>query len=119
NILDNTSTGTHNVSLQVVDDPTVGSTPVSPRKKLDFGLGLLFGLIVGVVGAVLRQLLDTSVRTDEALQEVVGAPVLATINFDPNAKSQPLLVGEATHSPRGEAVRRLRTNLQFVGAART
>lgn len=119
NVLDNTSTGTHNVSLQVVDDPTVGSTPVSPRKKLDVGLGLIFGLIVGVVGAVLRQLLDTSVRTDEALQEVVGAPVLATINFDPEAKSQPLLVGETTHSPRGEAVRRLRTNLQFVSAART
>ena len=38
-------------------------SPVSPNKKLDIALGLFLGLAVGLGIAVLRDTLDTSVKT--------------------------------------------------------
>ncbi len=55
------------------------------------------------------------------LQEVVSAPLLGLIPFDPQASSTPLIVGDSAWSSRAEALRKLRTNLRFVdveGSAR-
>jgi len=44
--------------------------------------------------------------------------VLAGVPYDTTAKTEPLLAGEAASSPRAEALRQLRTNLQFVDVDR-
>ena len=100
----------HVALAQQAELPTV---PTSPRPKLNLALGLLVGLAVGVGGAVLRDTLDTSVKGPEQAQELVGAPVLGAINYDPDA-SKPLVVVHSPNSVRSEAFRQLRTNLQFV-----
>jgi capsular exopolysaccharide synthesis family protein len=110
--------GKTNVSLNVVSGPVVGSAPISPRKKLITGLGILVGLGAGLLAAVMRHLLDTSVRTTEGLEQASGVPTLSTIGFDKSARAEPLLVERASRSLRAEAFRRLRTNLQFIDAAR-
>ena len=66
---------------------------------------------------MLRELLDVSVGTAEGLAEVSGVPTLGTIALDPDIKSRPLVVGDVAYSPRAEAMRQLRTNLQFIDAA--
>ena len=48
------------VQLKVISGPTVGSAPVSPRKSLNYALGLLLGLVVGLIIIALRELTDTS-----------------------------------------------------------
>jgi succinoglycan biosynthesis transport protein ExoP len=67
---------------------------------------------------VLRELLDTSVRHVDVAQRLVGAPVLGTIGYNSETKKSPLIVGDESKSTRAEAYRQLRTNLQFVDAAR-
>jgi capsular exopolysaccharide synthesis family protein len=67
---------------------------------------------------VVREMLDNTVKNSEALQELVGAPVLATVPTDASAPKAPLITGDATRSPRAEALRQLRTNLQFVDVDR-
>lgn len=106
------------VALDVVSGPTLNPYPVSPRKKLDVGLGLAAGLVVGLIAAVLRYVLDTTVRTAEALQQVAGVPVLGLIGYDAAAKKQPIIVDTHARSLRAEAFRQLRTNLQFVDVER-
>lgn len=55
------------------------------------------------------------VRTVKDIERVTERPVLGTIAFDPGAVTQPLVLQVDPHSPRAEAYRRLRTNLQFLG----
>jgi capsular exopolysaccharide synthesis family protein len=102
------------VKVTVVKRAALPTAPVSPRKKLDVGLGLLVGLAVGVGGAILRETLDTSVRDPEQVQRDLGLPMLGAIATDPDARKRPLIVHADPHSPRAEAFRSLRTNLQFV-----
>lgn len=90
------------------------SVPVSPRPLLNLAVGLLGGLLLGVALAALRETLDTTFKTAEALSELTALAPLATIPFDNDAPLHPITVGEAAHSPRAEAFRRLRTNLQFA-----
>ncbi len=102
------------VKVSMVQSAQLPTTPTSPRPKLNLALGLLVGLAVGVGGAVLRETLDTSVKGPEQALDLVGAPVLGAINYDPDAPKKPLVVVTAPSSVRAEAFRQLRTNLQFV-----
>jgi capsular exopolysaccharide synthesis family protein len=105
-------------NLSVTSGPSVSTSPVSPRTKLNVGLGAIAGLIVGLAIAVLRYVLDTSLRTADELRELTEAPVLAEVDYDPAARKAPLVLDGAARSRRAEAFRQLRTNLQFVDAAR-
>ncbi len=99
------------VSLEVTSGPTMQPTPVEPRTKLDVGLGLFAGLVVGVGAAITRRALDTKVRTAADLRSA-GVEVLGVIGRDRRARKSPLLVGAAKRSARTEAFRKLRTNLR-------
>ena len=91
--------------------PTV---PTSPNPKRNLALGVLLGLIVGFGVAVLREVLDTKVRSEADVQKVTDASVIARIGHDEDAPQHPLIVQSSPHSHRSEAFRRLRTNLQFL-----
>ena len=104
------------VTLSVVSGPGVNNTPVSPRKTLNIGFGLTLGLIIGLFLAVLRELLDTTIRTSETLQEISAYPTLASIGYESDAKVAPLIVENGVYSQGAEAFRKLRTNLTFIDA---
>ncbi len=112
-------TGAPTVKVEVVAGPTIDPTPVAPQPARNAALGLLLGLVVGVGAAVLREVLDVSIKTAETLQQVADAAVLATVPFDSGAKKSPLVIdGDDAHSARAEAYRHLRTNLRFVDVDR-
>lgn len=117
--LDNQGRSTDIVVINVISGPVLQAAPVAPNRTLYIGAGLAAGLVLGLIIAILREALDTSVRTAEVAQTLVGAPVIGTINFDPDARRSPLIIGKEANSRRAEAYRQLRTNLQFIDAART
>jgi capsular exopolysaccharide synthesis family protein len=102
------------VSVTVVRPAELPVTPVTPRPVLNVGLGFVFGLAVGIGLAVLREVLDTSVKTTEDVQELTGSSALGVIAFDQSAQRAPLVSQTDPHSMRLEAFRTLRTNLRFV-----
>jgi capsular exopolysaccharide synthesis family protein len=102
------------VWVEVIAGPTLADKPVSPTPVRNAGLALVLGLVLGVGAAVLRETLDTSVKSAQALAELTGAAVLSTVPVDPRAKRAPLIVAGSAGSVRAEALRQLRTNLQFV-----
>ena len=102
------------VAISTIRTATAPIAPATPNKKLNLALGLLVGLALGVGLAVLREVLDTQIRTEADVQKVTDASVIATIGFDGDAPKHPLIVQSNPHSHRSEAFRRLRTNLQFL-----
>ena len=107
------------VKLTRAQEATVPSVPVSPNVHLNIALGLLVGLAVGVGLAVLRETLDTRIRTERDVESVTDVAILGGIVFDPKAQERPLIVHVDPRSPRAESFRTLRTNLQFLDVGRT
>jgi len=105
------------VKVTVVSAPTVPTTPISPKPTRNLALGVVLGLLLGLGLALLRDLLDTTIKGEKDCAEVTDATVIGSIAFDPDAPKHPLIVQADPHSPRAEAFRTLRTNLQFVDAA--
>ena len=64
-------------------------------------------------------MLDNSVRSVDSAERLVGAPVIGTIALDPDSRRKPLIVGDEATSARAESFRQLRTNLQFISAAKS
>jgi len=100
------------VSLGVTQEAVAPVGPVSPRPLLNLAAGVLGGLLLGAGLVALRETLDTTLKTSEALGEFTALPGLGTIPYDRNAPRQPLVRADG-HSKRAEAFRKLRTNLQF------
>ncbi|MBG6237086.1 capsular exopolysaccharide synthesis family protein [Mycetocola sp. CAN_C7] len=102
------------VRLTRVQEADVPSAPVSPNVSVNLVLGALLGLALGIGGGVLREVLDTRVRNERDLEQIVSAPIIGGIAFDPKAKQRPLIVQSDPRSPRAESFRALRTNLSFL-----
>lgn len=106
--------GQSQIDLNVTDPPEYNGSPVSPDWILNLLAGGLIGLLIGLALAVSRELLDRTVRTADHIAEVTDAPVLASIGFDNDIRSAPLLTDLGAFAARTEAFRLLRTNLQFI-----
>jgi succinoglycan biosynthesis transport protein ExoP len=102
------------ISVSVLQSASVPIEPVSPNTRLNLALGLLVGLALGLGLAVLIEVLDTRIRGERDVKLVTDSPILGGIAFDKNAPKRPLIVHLEPTSPRAEAFRMLRTNLQFL-----
>lgn len=102
------------IKATIVDNASFSDAPVSPKPIRNVALGIVLGLLVGFGGALVRQMLDTRVRSAEDVEQVADKPVLGAIGHDAADKAATLLSDLPPHSPRAEAFRVLRTNLQFV-----
>src|SRR4029077_18194082 len=94
------------VSVKQVAGPP--SFPVRPRVGLNLMMGALVGLVVGLGLAFFIEYLDTSVKTMEDVESLLGLPVLAII-----PKNIHLLHKDQGDTPDEEAYRILRTNIEF------
>ncbi len=94
------------ISVKEAAEPP--TNPARPRVSLNLMLGALVGLVVGLGLAFFIEYLDTSVKTMEDVENLLGVPVLAII-----PKNIRLLHREAGDTPDAEAYRILRTNIEF------
>jgi succinoglycan biosynthesis transport protein ExoP len=115
--LEKPTNGPSPVEISTVRAATPPANPSSPNAKLNLALGLLLGLALGFGIAVLREVLDTRIRTTDDIRKVTDASVMSAMAHDDDAAKHPLIVHTAPHSLRAEAFRRLRTNLQFLDVA--
>lgn len=109
-----TAGGPSLVRIETVQPPIVPEVPSSPNLPKYVALGLAFGLALGIAAALVRQTLDSKVRTRDDVERVTSVPVLGAIGFDASATTNPLVVQSDPRNPRAEAFRSLRTNVQFV-----
>ena len=94
------------VSVKQIAEPP--SYPARPRVGLNLTLGMLVGLVIGIGLAFFIEYLDTSVKTMDDVESLLGVPVLAII-----PKNITLLHKAEGDTPDAEAYRILRTNIEF------
>lgn len=111
------SDGSQSVKATRLAAATVPAEPSSPRVVRNLVLAAIFGLLVGLLAAVVRQSADTKIRNEQDLRQVTDAPLLGAIGFSEAALSTPILMRDEKFAHQSEALRRLRTNLQFVSIA--
>lgn len=95
-------------AISVKEKAEAPTRAARPRVSLNLMLGALVGLVVGLGLAFFIEYLDTSVKTMEDVESLLGVPVLAII-----PKNIKLLHKEAGDTPDAEAYRILRTNIEF------
>lgn len=88
--------------------------PVVPKTARNLAIGAALGLLLGIGLAVVRDLLDNTVKDRETLESITGAGIVGSIPLDKDRRKQPAISFENDNSAIAEAFRKLRTNLQFL-----
>ncbi len=105
-------------NVRIIDLPQLPDRPVRPRKVLALVLGLIGGFTLGALSALLLELLDQTVRTQDDVERRLGLPFLGLIPFSRHKKGAaiyaPLISIEV--SLLSESFRNLRTMISFAEA---
>lgn len=95
--------------VEIIDTAEANRRPVSPNLFMNVLLSIFVGLGAGVGLAYFIEYLDTSIKTADDVERILGLPVLGLIP----QKVRPL-IEEGPDSEHAEAYRVLRTNLAFT-----
>jgi tyrosine-protein kinase Etk/Wzc len=99
-------------NTKLVDSADGSDIPVSPDKKLIYGIAIMLGLLVPFVIIYILFLFDNKVHTSKDVEAVVKAPFLGDI---PKATTEQKVVVSGTDGGSvSEAFRMLRTNVNFM-----
>ncbi len=113
-----TTAGGPSVEMTVVAVAEPTDAPYAPSRKIGVGTPALLGLLIGFFIAVLSARLDTRIRSADNFRGPVERPVLGQIALDSQLRGQAgRPIAAVPNAALAESYRRLRTNLQFVGAS--
>ena len=93
---------------------SIPDSPVVPKTARNIAIGFALGVLLGVGFALLRDILDNTVKEKQTLEEITGTGLVGSIPLDKDRRGQPAISFENDNSAIAEAFRKLRTNLQFL-----
>ncbi|GAA0581552.1 polysaccharide biosynthesis tyrosine autokinase [Paractinoplanes ferrugineus] len=102
------------IVAEIVQPVLLDPEPVSPRPLHNDALAVAVGLLIGAAIGVIREVCDNSIRLAGVLPDLTGTPVLALIPIDRKARGEAGPFVSDSRSPRAEALRQLRTNVQYA-----
>jgi capsular exopolysaccharide synthesis family protein len=86
------SAGLRSTNIHLVDSALPPSTPVRPKRPLNIALGFLAGVVIGIMGAFVREAFDHSIKTAEEVEALLDTPTLAVIPLERTAfQGKPVL----------------------------
>ncbi len=111
------SSGSANL-LSIIQPAAAPAAPISPRPLLNALLASVLGLLLVAAVVFLLAYLDDTVRTPEAVEELIGLPTLGTVlrmkGDAERSEIYRLVTLVYPRSAAAEAYRTLRTNVDFT-----
>lgn len=103
-------------NVRILDRARPNLAPVKPNVKLNLTLAVLFGLGAAVGLALLLEVLDSTIKTREQVEEAVKVTFLGILPRVPASESTAgeLIVHRQPHAVASECCRSLRANLLFM-----
>lgn len=103
-------------NVRIVDEAAIPEKPVRPRKALALMLGLVGGLALGALAALMLETFDQTILTHRDVELRLGLPFLGLIPYSRREKGAKVYAPLVAHdvTPSSEAFRNLRT---IVGLA--
>jgi len=105
------SHGVSSPNAIIVDKAYASTLPIWPKKEILFLGALVLGLLIPLSTIYLMDMLDTKVRTKNDLTKELGIPYIGDV---PRANSKDLFIQKMDYSPKAEAFRLIRTNIDFM-----
>jgi capsular polysaccharide biosynthesis protein len=68
-----------NVSILAKAAASDNPSPIKPRPIVNIAIALVFGLMAGVGIAFFLEYLDNTVKTEQEIEKLIGAPILGVI----------------------------------------
>ncbi|MDG5491666.1 tyrosine-protein kinase family protein [Psychroserpens sp. SPM9] len=103
--------GMSTANAKVVDYAYTNADPVAPKQKVIYLASLLIGLFIPVSLIYAKDLVDNKIHTKEDILRLVKAPFIGDI---PKSELKQKVVNKVDYSPKAEAFRILRTNIDFM-----
>jgi capsular exopolysaccharide synthesis family protein len=95
------SAGLRATNIHVVDSASAPTVPVRPRIMYNIAISIAVGLVLGMTLAFVMESMDTSIKSAEDLERIIGAPALAVV---PMARSPWLRRGPYRSQPQDGTV---------------
>jgi capsular exopolysaccharide synthesis family protein len=114
------ATGMDSNGMHIFDTAQVPVEPMQARKSKTLEIGLAGGLIMGLILSFGLHMMDSSVKSVDQAEDVLGLTVLASIpRQNPSRlKESSLALIKAPASPVAEAFRSLRTSIYLAGRSK-
>ena len=113
------SVGSSPITINADQSAVVPTTPIFPDLQTSLIVGGVLGLGVGIAFALMRSVSDRRIRHSDEVESRTGLPVVGVIPLTPSPEDSrlfnvPKLGDSGTRFAVAEALRALRTNLQFM-----
>ena len=103
--------GMYTPSAKIVDDAYSSHRPVAPNTMIVYIASVIFGLGIPIGLIYIADLIDTKIYTKEDLAKILDIPYLGDI---PKTAKKQKLVKKVDYSPKAEAFRIVRSNIDFI-----
>jgi capsular exopolysaccharide synthesis family protein len=110
--------GDSTVQLTIISPATQPLVPFSPNTKLIAAIGAALGFVLGLAWAVLRELVDTRIRSQKDVEMITDSPLLAEIARTPRERMIAEVVRTSPNGATAESFRALCTGLAFADVDR-
>ena len=103
--------GMSSLNAKIIDLASASTLPVAPKKSFVLLAYMLFGLIIPISYIYLKDLLDTKIHSKKDLEAVINVPFIGDI---PKSSKKNKIVQKVDYSPKAEAFRIIRANIDFM-----
>jgi capsular exopolysaccharide synthesis family protein len=98
-------------NAKIIEPAYTSNIPISPKKKIIYLGALILGLFIPISLIYISELMDSKIHNKNDVLKLVKAPFIGDI---PKSNKKKQLVSKVDYSPRAEAFRILRTNIDFM-----
>ncbi|HNW99850.1 MAG TPA: polysaccharide biosynthesis tyrosine autokinase [Candidatus Cloacimonadota bacterium] len=103
-------------NIRIIERAVVPQSPIKPRPSVNFLVGIMLGLGLGIGAAFLVHSLDTRIRTLDDIETFVKLPILGTIPMIQESESDLEEFNQMIEKADGESKAELARSLQYVMA---
>lgn len=99
--------------FKILSPATLPTTPIAPQKLMILGIGLVASLVLNFFFIGILYLLNNKIISVQEVERNISIPVLGSIPVLQNLNGESLIVLKNPKSMASEAIRTLRTSLDF------